>query len=118
MPPPPRPPPPRRRPGSACRQIYRETDSPGIWAGSDSMEQHWSLPATPAAVGQLRHAVAAFALASGVDDPPLANIRLAVSEAVTNVVIHGYRVEAGPGSVDVHAQVNGEQMSVSVTDDG
>jgi anti-sigma regulatory factor (Ser/Thr protein kinase) len=76
------------------------------------------MPATPGAVSQLRGAVAAFAATSGVLDPPLSDVRLAVSEAVGNVVIHSYRNHVEPGLVDVDASVVEGELRVVVADRG
>ena len=48
----------------------------------------WSAPAAAESVSQLRQAVADFAYEHGVTEPRLSDIRLAVSEAVTNAVVH------------------------------
>ena len=61
-------------------------------------------PADADSVGRARHAVARFAAAAGAREPELDGIRLAVSEAVTNAVVHGYRGE--PGEVRVTAALD------------
>jgi len=50
-------------------------------------------------------------------DPPLSDIGLAVSEAVTNVVNHAY-VEQEVGQVRVEVDVGDHEIAVSVEDDG
>lgn len=82
------------------------------------MQESWSVPATPASVGQLRHAVATFASGLGVPDPPLSSVRLAVSEAVTNVVIHSYREQSSPGDVELEASVRSDALHITVSDRG
>jgi serine/threonine-protein kinase RsbW len=82
------------------------------------VQARWSVSATPEAVGRLRSAVGAFAAEAGVDDPPLADVRLAVTEAVTNVVVHGYREEVEPGVVDVDAEVDDDELHIRVVDHG
>jgi serine/threonine-protein kinase RsbW/stage II sporulation protein AB (anti-sigma F factor) len=84
----------------------------------DHSIQRWSLPAVPAAVACLRTAVGAFASGAGVANPPLADVRLAVSEAVTNAVIHSYRDDPEPGPVDVAAEVGDEGLRIVVSDRG
>lgn len=44
------------------------------------------------------------------------DVKTAVSEAVTNSVIHGYR--GGPGTIYIEASVHGKELTVSVTDCG
>jgi serine/threonine-protein kinase RsbW/stage II sporulation protein AB (anti-sigma F factor) len=72
--------------------------------------------ATPDAVTSLRHAVADYARAAGIDGDQLDAVRLAVSEAVTNVVLHAYRDE--PGEVHVTARLLENELWVLIADDG
>ena len=46
----------------------------------------------------------------------LTEIKTAVSEAVTNAVIHGYG--GGPGTIFIRAAVDGQEFTVEVRDDG
>jgi serine/threonine-protein kinase RsbW/stage II sporulation protein AB (anti-sigma F factor) len=47
------------------------------------------------------------------------SVRLAVSEAVTNAVVHAFRLRAQPGMVVVSVTVDdGKWIEVRVTDDG
>jgi anti-sigma regulatory factor (Ser/Thr protein kinase) len=73
-----------------------------------------TLPAESDSVGKARHAVADFARANGADPD---DVGLAVSEAVSNAVIHAFRGR-DPGRVDVRALVEGDRVVVSVSDDG
>jgi anti-sigma regulatory factor (Ser/Thr protein kinase) len=82
------------------------------------VERHWTQAAEVDAVPFLRNAVCDFAAGAGVLDPPLAQLRLAVSEALTNVVIHGYRHDASPGQVAISATVGADQLRVVVADTG
>jgi stage II sporulation protein AB (anti-sigma F factor) len=75
-----------------------------------------SFPAVRETVAMARHAVADVALHGGATDDQLDSIRLAVSEAVTNSVLHAYPDE--PGSVHVIAALTGEELWVLVADDG
>jgi serine/threonine-protein kinase RsbW len=85
-----------------------------VIAVSESLSE--SHPATPAAVGLIRRAIADYASAAGIDGQKLEDVRLAVSEAVTNVVIHAYRNE--PGEVHVTAGAVGNELWVLIADDG
>jgi serine/threonine-protein kinase RsbW/stage II sporulation protein AB (anti-sigma F factor) len=69
-------------------------------------------------VPRLRHQVGDFADQAGVPDPPLADVRLAVSEAVTNVVVHGYRNDPQPGTIEIVAAWSEEELRVTVCDTG
>jgi serine/threonine-protein kinase RsbW len=75
-------------------------------------------PAVPEAVGDLRHAVTCFARDLGASPEAVSSIRLAVSEAATNVVLHAYG-HAGPaGAVHIRAEQEGAKLRVTVSDDG
>jgi serine/threonine-protein kinase RsbW/stage II sporulation protein AB (anti-sigma F factor) len=75
------------------------------------------MPAVPKAIPELRRAVAEFAAELGVPDPPLADVKLAVTEAVTNVVVHGYRRRA-PGPVAVRARRDDHELRLVIADCG
>jgi len=77
-----------------------------------------SLPAVPASVPVLRSAVAEFVVAVGVREPQLAQVKLAVSEAVTNAVMHAYGDADEPGEVRVATCLRGGTVYVTVSDDG
>jgi stage II sporulation protein AB (anti-sigma F factor) len=70
----------------------------------------------PDVVASAREAMAAFALESGANSEQADQIRLAVSEAVTNAVLHGYPDRSG--DVHVHASITGQSLSIVVRDDG
>jgi len=72
-------------------------------------------PATPAAVPGVRRAVVDFAELHRVGHAP--DVALAVSEAVTNAVLHGYRDDAG-GDVRVVACAEPQRLVVVVRDYG
>ena len=64
-----------------------------------------------------RRQVLDLARESGVSDAALDDVRLAVSEAVTNAVVHGYR-DGTDGAVTVFAEAYDHRLRVVVTDDG
>ncbi len=72
------------------------------------------LPAVPESAVQARHAVVGY---GGKVLPDTFGLAIAVSEAVTNVVLHAYR-DGTPGRVRIRAAVAGEVLTVSVQDDG
>jgi anti-sigma regulatory factor (Ser/Thr protein kinase) len=78
----------------------------------------WSALASAENVAQIRGAVLEFIQAIGIADARANEIRLAVSEAVTNAVMHAYRCQAQPGSVHVSATVDGEWIELQVIDEG
>jgi serine/threonine-protein kinase RsbW len=60
-----------------------------------------------------------FAQHNGVDGVLLEDLRLAISEAVTNAVVHAFRDQARPGTVTVSLAVEaGESAEVTIRDDG
>jgi serine/threonine-protein kinase RsbW len=78
----------------------------------------WSAQASADNVQHIRQAVVEFAHANGITEARAERIRLAISEAVTNVVVHAYRRHAQPGSVYVFATVEGGWIELRVVDDG
>ena len=77
-----------------------------------------ALPAVPESVGLLRAQVTQFVSAAGVGEPQLAAVRLAVSEAVTNAVVHAYTRFEQPGEVRVETFVEAGTVHLIVSDDG
>ena len=79
----------------------------------------WTVPARALDVSQIRHLVVDFAYANGVAEPRLSDVRLAVSEALTNAVVHAFRGLGESGTVSVAVAVREhEWIDVRVTDDG
>jgi anti-sigma regulatory factor (Ser/Thr protein kinase) len=74
------------------------------------------LDATPAAVGEARRSVAAFAARHALAHPD--DVALAVTEAVTNAVVHAYRAEGGSGRIRVVACARDTGLVVVVRDYG
>ena len=75
-----------------------------------------SYPAVPSSVPVARRAVVALAADAGATERELDAIRLATSEALTNVVVHAY--EGVPGLIHVSAELDAGGLSVLVADDG
>ena len=75
-----------------------------------------SYPATPSSVPWARKVVAAFAVEAGIGGPRLEDIRLAVSEAVTNAVAYAY--EGATGEIHVLAAALSGELWIVVADDG
>ncbi len=76
-----------------------------------------SVPGTPEAVGEIRAAVCQFAQSRGFLDEKLEAIKLAVSEAATNAVLHGYSELAGQITVVAELEDSGA-LRVLITDRG
>jgi len=75
------------------------------------------LPARAENVAVVRHAFGGFAEALSVDEQTLADIKLAITEACTNVVIHAYDDDVD-GCLEVDASINGRSLSVVIRDEG
>jgi serine/threonine-protein kinase RsbW len=75
-----------------------------------------TFPATPSGVRDMRRDVAAFAGRVGMHDAGVGDIKLAVSEAATNAVVHAYR--QSEGRLQVRAHVDGAELIVIVRDTG
>jgi anti-sigma regulatory factor (Ser/Thr protein kinase) len=60
--------------------------------------------------------VRTFLVARGVDPPAFSDVLLALSEVVTNAVVHGYREAAG--EVAIVADHRGDTLLLSVADAG
>ena len=77
----------------------------------------WVLPAEPSAVSLLRHRAAEFVSTAGASDEMTQAVALAVSETVTNAVVHAYEAKES-GQVRVSCRVDGERFIVEVADQG
>jgi anti-sigma regulatory factor (Ser/Thr protein kinase) len=75
------------------------------------------LPARAENVAVVRHAFGGFAEALSVDEQTLADIKLAITEACTNVVIHAYEDDVD-GCLEVDASINGRSLAVVIRDEG
>src|SRR6478672_7030787 len=77
----------------------------------------WVLPAEPSAVSQLRRRAVGFASSAGASAEVTQAIALAVSETVTNAVVHAYD-DDDRGQVRVSCHADRERFIVEVADDG
>lgn len=95
--------------------------------GGRDLDREEAIPATFSALYQAeprtaqlaRHALCDFATAHGASPEKVLQIALAVSEAVTNVVVHAYGEHGEGGAVEVSAAMTqGGELWVIVTDTG
>lgn len=63
-----------------------------------------------------RVVVAAFASQLDPTIEELSDVKTAVSEAVTNAIIHGY--EGGNGNVVINCKIEGNKLFIEITDNG
>jgi serine/threonine-protein kinase RsbW len=75
-----------------------------------------TLPARPENVAVARHAIGGFADVVAMPDQTLADVKLAVTEACTNVVVHAY--PNGDGPMGLRASVDEGVLRVVVVDEG
>lgn len=73
--------------------------------------------ATAQNIAPARHAVAAGARGAGLPGGLVDTIALAVSEAMTNAVVHAF-LDRDNGSIEVTAGLQGDAFVVTVIDDG
>jgi serine/threonine-protein kinase RsbW len=81
-------------------------------------EVRWEGAATPESVGDVRHLLVACAARLGASEDVRARLALAVSEAMSNVVMHAYREAEEPGAVHVAAADGDERLRILIRDHG
>ncbi|HEX8122777.1 MAG TPA: ATP-binding protein [Solirubrobacteraceae bacterium] len=82
---------------------------------AEAFDQSWLAVADNVSIA--RRAVTAHLRRAGTLEPPLNDIALAASEAMTNVVHHAYR-DCGAGSMRVRVEVRRAGVELMVQDDG
>ncbi len=85
-------------------------------AGHDAIELQ--VPAVPASVGRLRHALTERLECLPVPAEVVDDISLAVSEAATNAVVHAYAAYGEPGPLVLSARLMDDRVHVVVRDHG
>ena len=75
-----------------------------------------TLPARAENVAVVRHALGGLGEALELDPQTLSDVKLAVTEACTNVVVHAYAGDEGP--MEVAATVEDGALRVTVRDEG
>jgi anti-sigma regulatory factor (Ser/Thr protein kinase) len=85
-----------------------------VRVNSAELEVRLDLAPEPASVGVARHTVAGLAEHLGA---PVEDVKIAVSEAVGNAIVHAYR-GGKAGVVRVFARKHRGQLLVTVADDG
>jgi anti-sigma regulatory factor (Ser/Thr protein kinase) len=89
-----------------------------VTAAMTEPELRLSLAATPANVAVARQAVTGLCEAAGVGGRALGDVRLGVTEACTNVVVHAYPEEAVERPLELDAHVGEDELEVVVRDRG
>jgi serine/threonine-protein kinase RsbW len=93
--------------GALAPEIRVETEAPDL---------ELTLPARAENVAVARHAIGGLGDVIDVSDQTLADVKLAVTEACTNVVVHAY--PAGDGPMGVRATVNDDLLRIVIIDRG
>jgi len=88
-------------------------------------EVRLSMPARAEGVGVVRQALAGLADALAIDPGVLSDMKMAVTEACTNVVVHAYAGPSAPGDDDAEAgllavdlRADESALTVAVRDEG
>lgn len=81
-------------------------------------EVRLSMPARAEGVGVVRQALAGLADALDYDHSTLGDMKAAVTEACTNVVLHAYARQDVEGALEIDVVTDPEQLTVVVRDHG
>lgn len=84
--------------------------------GSDAVRLRLRFPNRPETVHAIRHEVASVARACGLGDEAVQDVRLAVSEAATNAIVHA-NAESG-ADVAVRIEFADGELCVVIADQG
>lgn len=76
------------------------------------------LPAEPESIAPLRRAAVAFAVECGASARRCEDIALAVSEALSNTVLHAYVGQPIPGSMSLEGAAVDDSLELVVCDEG
>jgi serine/threonine-protein kinase RsbW/stage II sporulation protein AB (anti-sigma F factor) len=80
----------------------------------------WTIPPQARRVGEVRESAIDFVRAYGIREPQLSDVRLALSEAISNAVMHAFRDGREPGTVTVAVSISNTEghLEIVVSDDG
>lgn len=84
----------------------------------DRPEVQLALPARAEGVAVVRQALSGLADALAIEPDVLADMKMAVTEACTNVVLHAYSEAEEPGGLDVGLSADDVGLTVVVGDSG
>jgi serine/threonine-protein kinase RsbW len=93
------------------------TDTAGLETEEGVRLVRLRIPAKPEYIALGRLALTGLAQARAVDSDALADLKLALTEAVSNSVRHAYS-GAGEGHVDIRYELHGDRICIEVVDDG
>lgn len=75
-----------------------------------------SYEATPECIAVVRNQMGALAIDCGLSAMEVGDVKLAVSEAATNALLHGYR--GAEGTIRVEARVGDGELLITICDNG
>ncbi|MBD3306984.1 ATP-binding protein [candidate division KSB3 bacterium] len=67
---------------------------------------------------RIRDFITGIATESGIDEQDIDNIELAVDEACTNVIEHGYDPEATDKSITIRMEIDASKLVLTIIDQG
>jgi serine/threonine-protein kinase RsbW len=79
---------------------------------------YWKARPGPQEVSRIRHAIADYTLSQGLSRHLVDDVSLAVSEVVSNCVLHAFPEGREKGEITIMATVNGAEVTIRVVDDG
>lgn len=82
------------------------------------VDESWILPAVSQIVPIVRHEVAELARRVGMTEAEVAGVKLAITEATANAVVHAYCDRDEPGDVAVEVHAEDSMLEVAVRDWG
>ena len=85
---------------------------------SDRPAVRLTMPARPEGVGVVRQALAGMADALAFDHAVLGDMKMAVTEACTNVVVHAYDGDPEAGGLEIDMIAGDQGLTVVVRDEG
>lgn len=77
-----------------------------------------TLRADPGALTRLGDWVGGLAVELGVGDRDRFRLDLALTEAITNIITHGYPPDGCNGEIAIHAETDGRVLRITITDQG
>jgi serine/threonine-protein kinase RsbW len=96
---------------------HRRGTSLGLRAAGARSDVRLTLPARPENVAVIRHVLGAFAVALTLPADLVEDMRLAITEACTNVVRHAY-IDDDAGTIEVVIHPTGDRLEMIVSDHG